>query len=304
MSGASSIVFVGRGRLLAELRRATDAGLDVHLTGEAGVGKTALARRTRPDALYLPHCSPAGELLCGVLSECYKRGWWDVPGDDGTPLDDLALAKAVKKLGQKPAQAEAIKALKRRQDAGTPALLILDNFDAAPVMAVRIVRALAPVATLIAIGHNPKPTHKPFLFGCTQIEVLRLSKSEADELTSRLLEPHQSAGRIHERERASLQRQILEQAQGLPAVIVELVKRAEKRGELSLRGVAGEDVHGTKTVDMTPGLMVVGILLVGFRMAMRGLHDADMSVLIGFSGAFLMLARLFASRLSGRGGRR
>jgi hypothetical protein len=39
-------------------------------------------------------------------------------------------------------------------------------------------------------------------------------------------------------------------------------------------------------------------LFIGMRVALRGLHDADLTALMGGSGALFMLVRVFAFRLS------
>ena len=65
-----------------------------------------------------------------------------------------------------------------------------------------------------------------------------------------------------------------------------------------------EELHGGKPLDMTPGLVLIGLLFVGMRVAMRPLHDADMTILFGSSGAILMIVRLFAFRIASRGTRR
>lgn len=286
-------LFIGRSSQLAQCRRAVDAGLDVHLVGEKGVGKTALARRIAPGALYVAHCNPASELLSAILGECFKRGWWTPPADEDT--DDVG--KLVRKIGNKSATAEAVATLKTRKDAGTPVVLVLDDFDAATATVVRLVRQFAAVSTVVAVGTAPKATQAAFLFGCTRISLARLSKSEGEELVSRLLEPHTTNGQLLERDRPALHRQIVEQAQGVPAVALELVKRAAARGQLNTRSVAGEDVSGARNVDMTPALIVFLILAVGARVVFRGV-DQDMTVLLGFAGAILMLARLFMGALS------
>lgn len=288
-------IFIGRSAQLAQCRRAVDAGLDVHLVGEKGVGKTALARRINPQAIYVAHCNPVSELLGAILGECYARGWWTPPdGEDAS--DEAAISKLVRKMTNKSAASEAVAALKARKEAGALAVLVLDDFDTAPATVVRLVRQIAAVSTVVAVSTSAKPAQAAFLFGCSRITLPRLSKSEAEELVARLLEPHTASGQLLQRDRAALHRQIVEQAQGVPAVAMELVKRAAARGQLNTRAVAGEDMSGARTVDMTPALIVFLILLVGARVAMRGI-DADITVLLGFAGAFLMLARLFMGAL-------
>lgn len=85
---SGQLAFVGRARLVEKVKVALDAGLDIWLTGEHGVGKTALAKRVAPDAIYCPHVTPAKEFLFLILSECYRRGWY-VP--DGDFVDDEVL---------------------------------------------------------------------------------------------------------------------------------------------------------------------------------------------------------------------
>ena len=291
---SGQLAFVGRARLMQQIKTALDAGLDVWLTGEHGVGKTALARRVAPHALYCSHVTPAKELLGNILSECYQRGWWLPEGDE----EDEGAQKAIGKLDIRARTEAAATALKNngiREDA----VLILDDFDGATTVVVRACRRLAESCTVIACGTDAKAAQRPFLVQFTHIEVPRLTRQESEQLVTRLLDGHA----VNERERPRLVRQLVEQGQGVPLVLRELVKRAASRGDLSARAVGREELHGHKTVDLTPALIVLAVLLVGVRVAFRGLHDADMTVLFGFSGALLMLIRIFASRL-GRGGRR
>ena len=61
------MTFIGRAPLLANCRAAVESGQDVWLLGEHGVGKSALARRIHPDALYVPGVTPAKDLLTCLL---------------------------------------------------------------------------------------------------------------------------------------------------------------------------------------------------------------------------------------------
>jgi len=301
-------VFVGRRRLLEKCRLAVEAGQNVWLWGEHGVGKTALAKRAAPGALYLPHSSPPKELLSSLLLECWRRGWHTVASgedeDDEGEEDEGKAEKKIRRLDQKSATAGAVAALRKAGEDGTSGgegrpLLILDDFDQAPASSVRVCRALAGVATLLACGVAERPAQRPFLFGFEKVEVARLSRAEGEQLASRLLDEFAIAAR----ERPSLLRYVVEQAQGLPLVAHELVARAARRGDVSLRGVRGagvrgEGVHGLSTVDMTPGLVIGACVLLGLRYALRGLGDADLTVMAGVAAAAFTGLRFYAGRLS------
>ena len=294
-------IWVRRRALLDECRRAADAEQDIHLTGESGVGKTALAKRIRDDAIYLAHPSPAGELLCALLFECYQRGAWEPEGaDEDETLDEIAVGKAVRKLGQKAAVKMAVGALAAISHAeGKQPLIVLDDFDAAPAAVVRIVVQLAGRAVIVAVSGAARPHQKRFLFGCTSIRVPRFTPAQSSELVEKLLQPHS----ISSRDRAGITRFLIEQSQGVPAVMIELVRRAVKKGDLSLRGLRGQDgaeLDGHRQVDMTPGLVVLACGLVALRVMSRGMGDQDVTVLLGASGALFMLVRFYAGRLSRR----
>ena len=293
-------IWVRRRSLLDECRRAADAGQDIYLTGESGIGKTALAKRIRDDAIYLEHPAPAGELLCGVLFACYGRGAWDAPGDDSETLDEIAVAKAVRKMGQKAAVKAASRALQALEaDEGKQPLLVLDDFDIASAAVMRIVRELAGHAVIVAIGTTARAHQKSFLFGCTGIAVPRFTPAQSAELVEKLLAPHP----VSSRDRAPVTRFLIEQSQGVPAVAIELVRRAVKKGDLSmhvLRGEGASELDGHRQIDMTPGLVVLACGLVAMRVMSRGMGDQDVTILLGASGALFMLVRFYAGRLSRR----
>lgn len=283
------MAFIGRARLLAKCRQAVDAGLDVWLTGEQGVGKTALAKRIASDAIYLAQIAPAKELLSTLLLECWRRGWHDAEGEEAE------VEKALRRLDQKAAANAIVAALKKADGAGQP-VLILDDFGSASPTIIRICRRLAEVSTVIAVGVEARTAQRPFLFHFTHIEVPRLTRSESEELTRRLLDEYG----VPQKERAGLLRHVVEAAQGLPAIAHELVKRGVKRGDLSVRGVRQEELHGHKTVDMTPGIVAAACGLLALRYAVRGMNDADLTVLAGLGTVAFLVLRLYASRLSAK----
>lgn len=287
----SQMAFIGRRHLLEKCRVATEAGLDVWLTGENGVGKTALAKRISPDAIYIAHVTPAKELLTSLLMECCQRGWYQAHDKDGEAIECEDSEKTIRRLDQKSATTALVKALD-----GQKALLILDDFDQATATVVRTCRRVAEVATVVVCSVQARPTQQPFLFQFTHIEVPRLSASESRDLVERLLNEYS----IPAGEREKLSRQLLEQAQGLPSVLYELVKRAAGRGEMSVKALRRENLSGHREIDMTPMMVVLAAVLLALRVMTRGLGDHDISVLLGGSGALFMLVRFFAFRLQSK----
>jgi hypothetical protein len=296
-------VFVGRTRLLDKARQAISGGLHVHLTGEAGTGKSTLARRISPDAVFIEHPAPPSDVLASLLLHAHAKGWWTPPpasssragagsgGSDPDDLDEGDLVRIIRKMGQKAATEAAVAAYRV---ASPKALVVFDNFDAAPAGVVRLVRSLSESATVVAVGSDsPKAHQKPFLFGCTRIEVKRLSARETEELVLRLIEPHP----VRAQEKARVVRHLVEESQGLPAVVQELIKRGVARGDLSLRALRREQgINGFKTVDMTPGFALMMCLLMMFRGMSRGWGDVDLRIGFAAFGGLMMVARFFAFR--------
>ena len=308
---AAAPIFVGRTRLLDKARQAVSSGLNVHLTGEAGTGKTTLARRVVPGAVFVEHPAPPSDVLATLLLHAHAKGWWTPPaptssrsgagaGGSGDPddLDEAALVKIIRKLGQK----GAVEATVAAYTIATPkAVIVFDNFDAAPAGVVRLVRSLSECATVIVVGsQSPKPHQKPFLFSCTPVEVKRLTTHETEELVTRLVEPHP----VRAGEKARLIRHIVEESQGLPAVVHELIKRGVARGDLSLASLRREQgVNGFKTVDMTPGFVLALALLMMARGFTRGWGDTDLRIAFAGLGGLMMVARFFAFRAKPARGR-
>ena len=305
VSSAGEAAFVGRARLVASVKASVESGLHVWLKGESGVGKTALARRVAPGVFYVEHCSPVKDLLASLLLTLYAQGLYlledDGKGDDEP--DEEALRKRFKRLDTRAATKAICDGLKQAEkDSGLRPVVILDEFETATAVTLRAIRQIAGHAALICCAPEARPAQRPFLTTCTRVEVPRLTKSESEKLVEKLLDDY--ADDIAARERPRLLRQIVEQSQGLPSIMRELVKRAAARGDLSIGAVRREDLHGAKPLDMTPGLIIIGLLFVGMRVAVRPLHDADMTILFGFSGAILMIVRLFVFRMNRQGGRR
>ncbi|MBA3305503.1 MAG: hypothetical protein H0U25_06210 [Thermoleophilaceae bacterium] len=282
------MAFVGRRRALERARLAVDAGQHVLILSEHGVGKTALAKRLRPDAIYLAQVSPIKELLSALLLECWKRGWYEGNGDD----DPAAAEKAIRRL---PARDQANLCAAALFERG--AVLVLDDFERASVQIMVIVRRLADIVTIVACATGIRPAQAPLLSSrFERVELPRLARAESEELVDKLLVEQRAT--MKPRELMALRRHVLEQSQGVPAVMHELVGRARRKGEVSLRSVQREQISAHRTVDMTPLLVVAACVLVALRVALRGVGDHDLTVLMGGSGALFMLVRTFAGRLS------
>ena len=306
ISSAGEAAFVGRARLVASVKASVESGLHVWLRGESGVGVTALARRAAPGAFYVEHCSPVKELLVSLLLALYAEGLYlledDGKGEDD-PDDEEALRKKFRRLDSRASIKAICDGLKQAEkDSGLRPVVVFDEFETATATTLRAIRQIAGAASIICCAPEAKTAQRPFLTTCTRVEVPRLTKSESEKLVEKLLDDY--ADDIEARERPRLLRQIVEQSNGMPSIARELVKRAAARGDMSIGAVRREDLHGAKPLDMTPGLLVIGLFFVGMRVAMRPLHDADMTILFGFSGALLMIVRVFVFRLNRGGGRR
>ncbi len=295
-------IFVGRTRVLEKARAAISGGLHIHLTGEAGTGKTALARRLSPGAVFVEHPTPPSDVLATLLLHAHTQGWWTPPpassrssrssgDDDDDDLDEGALVKIIRKMGQKTAVQETVAAYRA---APSQPVIVFDDFDTAPAGVVRMVRALSECATIVAVGSQaPRAHQKPFLFSCVSIEIKRLSAKETEELVLRLLEPHP----VRSNEKARLVRHLVEESQGLPSVVHELVKRGVARGDLSLPSLRRESgINGFKTIDMTPGLALLFCLLMISRGLSRGMGDMDLRIAFAMLGGLMMIGRFLLFR--------
>ena len=298
MPKTAHMAFIGRKHLLERARASVAAGQHIALVGAEGIGKTTLGRRMDPAALYVEHIAPVKEMLSTLLMEAYRKGWYSpVDGESDQEPDAAQVEKTVRRLDVKTATTAAHVALREAAQI-QPVVLILDNFERASPSVINALQRLKDCATLVVCTPFIKEGHRAFLFSFEKIEVTRLTPAESGELIDRLLSEYSE--QIDARELPALKRHILEQAQGVPAVCHELVTRMRRKGEMSLREVRKEtDVHAHRTIDMTPAVLVFACLLLALRFVIKGMGDADLTALVGGSGALFMIVRIFMFRMSG-----
>ncbi len=162
-----------------------------------------------------------------------------VAGDD---LDEGTLVKIIRKMGQKAATEAAVAAYRV---AAPRAVIVFDNFDAAPAGVVRMVRALSESAIIIAVSSETPKTHqKPFLFGCTRVEVKRLTSRETQELVERLIEPHP----VRANEKARLVRHLVEESQGKAMSSITTRENLDDAPALGTTGADGASITRAVTL--------------------------------------------------------
>ena len=219
---ASRWPFVGRAGELARAETIIASGAGVLLLGEAGIGKTALARKLAERA------SGPGAAVIGVAGRAVSSG---------VPFE--AFAGVITGQGPAPAQhgsgqvtAAGVAARVRAAAPGTRVMVVVNDVNLLDDGSARVLLHLAGAgATVVATARSaPLPGLVESLWRdgyCERTELAGLSDDEAGELLETMLGAPADLAAGH----AFVQR-----AQGNPLLLRELVQAALQRSALVRRG--------------------------------------------------------------------
>lgn len=284
---------VGREAELAKLRENVATGRHTLLVGPIGIGKSLLLRAIAaeiPGALYVEHTRPLRPSLMDLCRQLHSGGQLVVPDLDVAALAWPACAKKLGRLNIRELTDAIVASLH-----GRGLVLALDQLEGTtPSMAPTLERLLAE-ATVLGATSRLKPGLEKVWWSFDRVDVPPFSREEARTLLWQLTDAATIA------DPAMFETKVLAQAAGNPHAIVEMARQATGASGLGLQGI--RDLwHGAgiRYLDLTPILLIVGLIFTVTRFVARGLNDVDLYIIAGGLGALFFVVRYLLSR-AGRG---
>ena len=279
------------------LLRNTTQGNHTLLLGRNGVGKTHLLidlkrelRATDVALHYIPRPVPAKETIENIYA-------W---------LAMLAGVALPRKISRDTRIADfcgfIAEILSHQNLAGRKIVLMVDDFDHIPALAVPIFEIIAERICLIAAARTRKggARFNRLLWRFEEVRIESLSPQEARELTVRAISTVQGIKLPNERTREFLITRIATLSNGIPSAIIESVERlrgAEHIDESYIREIF---VHRSADTffDATPLILAFFAFLVVMRYINRGMYQFDLYAIFGAISGLMLLVRWFMMRTS------
>jgi len=259
------------------------------LTGDIGIGKSRLLRRVHSKlekVIYVETISPLKSALLEILQSLHVNDDLKIQGIE---VEYLSWEELLKKLNRKNLKELETLILQNLKDKGY--VLLLDSLEKLTPSAVPKVSALMEQTTIIGAANQLKPSLKKLWWRFEKIEIPPLTQEESRQLLWTFL----NKDTITEDE--LLERKILNQANGNPLAIKELVDKVQREGNLTQQSIR-ELKHqaGTRFIDITPVFFIISALSVAARFIALGMNSTEMYIIAGISCGLFMGLRYFLYR--------
>lgn len=308
--------FVGRAHETGQALEAIARGVNVLVTGRAGIGKSAFLAHVRarlgerddaPPMAWVPNGTTKTALVelarqlheaegLAMPEECIPAKYRGRARREGwLPWDHLA--RTMRRLPATDATDIIIATLQRRRF-----LLFLESLEVPPSQA-ELFAAIAEHAQLAAAmdDRNRRVRIDRLLWRFQEhIELKPLPVGDCETIANRWLD----ANPLRFSDKATRRRFVRHVARdsgGVPAAIRGMLEAARKEPEITpakARGFSHE--AGIQYVDMTPLLVVLVVVAMAARYISRGIGDTEMLVLSGVASALFMGLRFLFWRMRGR----
>ena len=289
--------FVGRENEIRILTENASKDRSSLVIGEAGIGKSALLELTQlilddlTIVAYATRVNPFGTFLRELFTELWQAGLIKLESKEGK--EDSSLSGALKTFGRlcpnNDAKAKYLVDVLREN----PRLVIMID-DASGVTPtnrpwLEQLTEHATVITSVDPKYLSKNGTKRFWKRFDEVQLERLTKPEANELFSRLIERY----RVNADEPEVYKRKVINLAQGSPFEMERLVKyhasetivKTAELSEYSQNFVERDE----KGIALAPILLVFAALGIAFRYIARAQGDLDLYVIGGISIAVFLV---------------
>lgn len=300
---------IGRERETEILLRNTVQGRHTLLLGRNGIGKTHLLlelqrRLRRPPVAapplpappidiainYVRRPVPAKETIDGVYS------WLSMIAGVARPRK-VSSTTRIAELGKMIAEVLALPQLH-----GKRLVLLIDEFDQLPMLAVPVIEILAERVTIVAAARtrykHPRFNRLFWLF--EEVSVAPLSAQQSRDLAAHVLKSVQGVKVADENSRDFLLNQTATLSNGVPSAIVESIERLRGAERIDRSFVRDLFVHraGNYYFDAAPLILTFFVFLVVMRYINRGMYQFDLYAIFGALSGFGLIIRWFMMRTS------
>lgn len=288
---------IGRAKECEQLLRNTTQRNHTLVIGRNGVGKTHLLvdlkRQLRESNIavhYIPRPVPAKETIESIYAWLAMLAGVALPRKIGRDTRIADFCGFIAELLSHPNLAEK------------KLVLLIDDFDHLPILAVPIFEILAERVTLVAASRTRKhgARFNRLLWRFEELPVKPLAPQDARELTRRALAGVPGVVLPDDRTRDFLVTRIATLSNGIPSAIIESVERlrgAERIDESFIREIF---VHRSADTffDGTPLILAFFVFLVVMRYINRGMYQFDLYAIFGALSGLMLLVRYFMMRTS------
>jgi hypothetical protein len=288
-------VTIGRDKEIEVLLRNTMQNRHTLLLGRNGIGKTHLLlnlqrklKKTDAAIFYVRRPVPAKETIDSIYS------WLSLAAGVSKPRKVVQSTRIVE-LGAMIAEVLALP-----QMSGRKIVLLMDEFDQLPMLAICVVEILAEKATIVAAARtrykHPRFNRLFWLF--EEITLAPLTPQYSRELAAHALQHVSGARTIDEGAQDFLLNQVATLSNGIPSAVVESVDRLRGAEKIDRNFIRELFVHrsGNSYFDAAPLILSFFVFLVVMRYINRGMYQFDMYAIFGALSGFTLIIRWFMMR--------
>ncbi|MEK8022878.1 MAG: ATP-binding protein [Candidatus Hydrogenedentota bacterium] len=288
---------IGRDNEIETLLRNTMQGHHTLLIGRNGIGKTHLLldlqrkiKKTDTAIHYVRRPVPAKEIIDSIYS------WLCITAGVSKPRK-VGHATRIVELGHMIAEILALP-----QMSGKKVVLLLDEFDQLPVLAVPVIEVLAEKVAIIAAARNRHrhPRFNRLFWRFDEVIVNPLSPQHARDLAAHVIQTVPGVKPIDKGTKDFLLNQIATLSSGVPSAIVESADRLRGAERIDKSYIRELFVHrsGNSYFDAAPLILTFFAFLIIMRYINRGMYQFDMYAIFGALSGMMLLVRWFMMRTS------
>jgi hypothetical protein len=280
-------LFVGRQNLVDQILQHLNQTppVSVLLTGNSGIGKSALLQhclpKLLPNALFIESPTPTKNMLTLILKNLepqYKQKMQDQ--NFTTPFTNKDLLQFLKQV---------LKSLP------VPPILIIDNLDTLKTAELAVLKKLLDGFCILGTTSKPTPKLSELWWAHATLSVPPLTLDESRTLVEAV------KSNINIKDAAMLNTKLFAMSGGNPLVILQSLQKLAQNPVVTPNHIRDLQHQGGKHYrDWTPVIPVLWSVLIFSRFLALGSHNFEGYILAGFGISMLMLLKFFVQK-AGKG---